>query len=581
MPPNSVSVAQSIFMLLESEGVEYVFGVPGGPLTALFEAMADRRKIRLILAKHEGGAAYMAAAHARVGRRLAVCLTSSGPGATNALTGIASAYADQLPVLLLSGQVATSVFGMGAIQESTVYGTDVVSLFRPVTKLSMMLPNARRAPEIVRSAITLTRSGRPGPVHISLPANLLARPVALPTVPLGDWNAPAPAARSRPVDREAIGRAARLLAAAEAPCILAGHGAALSGASDVLRELAHALQAPVATSPKGKGVFPENDPLSLGVLGFGGHDLAERFVEAGGVDALLVVGSSMNEFVTNAWTLRIDPHTAIVQVDLDATAIGRNYRTQVGVVGDARASLEELLARTPRVSSPSLARRSARLLELRQSVPRYLATEAIGSDAVPIKPQRVVKELRDALPDDAMLFVDIGTSIIWAGHYFEARRPHTYFVDLGLAGMGGAVAGVVGGGLADRSRRAVALVGDAAFAMTGFEVHTAVEERLPVVWVVLNNSGHGMVHQGDMLMKGRDLGVALFRVPIDAAGIARSLGGRGVRVSTPAALRDALEEALRADGPTVIDAVVDAEEPVPTLIRRVKSLATYFAGRRD
>jgi acetolactate synthase I/II/III large subunit len=579
-PPNSISVAQSILMLLESEGVECVFGIPGGPLTALFEAMAERRKIRLVLAKHEAGAAFMAAAHARVSRRLAVCVATSGPGATNALTGIASAYADQLPGLFLTGQVATNVFGMGAIQESSVHGTDLVSLFRPVTKLSAMLPSVRRGPEIVRSAIRLAMTGRPGPVHISLPADLLTRPVSPQPIHVADKPTPCP----RPVDREAIDRAARTLAASEVPCILAGHGAMLSDASDPLLKLAHALQAPVATSPKGKGVFPEQDPLSLGVLGFGGHDLAERYIETAGVDALLVVGSSMNEFVTNAWTLRMDPRTAIIQVDIDPAAIGRNYRSQVGVVGDARASLEELVQRIGggRASAPSLGHRStARLHELRQTVPRHLAAESIESDSVPIKPQRLVKELRAAMPDDAMLFVDNGTAIVWATHYFEARVPGTVFLDLGLAAMGSAVAGVVGGALADRSRRAVALVGDAAFAMNGIEVHTAVEERLPVVWVVLNNGGHGMVHQGDVLMKGRDLGVSLFRVPIDAAAFARSLGARGVRVSTPAAFRDALGEALTAEEPTVIDAVIDAAEAVPTLIRRVKSLASYFAGRRD
>jgi acetolactate synthase-1/2/3 large subunit len=400
----------------------------------------------------------------------------------------------------------------------------------------------------------------------------------MPTIPLGGRQG-----RPRPVDREGVERAARALAAAEVPCILAGHGADLSDASDALLRLARAIGAPVATSPKGKGVFPENDPLSLGVLGFGGHDLAERYIESAGVDALLVVGASMNEFVTNAWTLRLDPRTSILQVDIDPAAIGRNYRASVGVVGDARAALEEILQRVGagRASSPSLGLRGARLRELRQSVPRYLAGEEMDSDAAPLKPQRLVKELRDAMPDDAMLFVDLGTSIVWGGHYFEARRPNTYFLDLGLAAMGSAVAGVVGGALADRSRRAVALVGDAAFAMTGFEVHTAVEEGLPIVWVVLNNAGHGMVHQGDKLMKGRDLGVSLFRTPIDAAAFGRSLGARGVRVSAPDELRQALDESLRADRPTVIDAVVDAEEPVPTLIRRVKSLATYFAGRRD
>jgi acetolactate synthase-1/2/3 large subunit len=183
------------------------------------------------------------------------------------------------------------------------------------------------------------------------------------------------------------------------------------------------------------------------------------------------------------------------------------------------------------------------------------------------------------MPDDAMLFVDNGNSILWATHYFEARSPDTYFIDLGLSAMGSAVAGVVGGAMAARGRRAVALVGDAAFAMHGWEVHTAVEERLPIVWVVLNNGGHGMVHQGDTLMKGKDLGVALYRVPLDVAAMARSVGARGVRVETPREFRRAIKQALQCSEPSVIDARVDPNEMPPTLERRVQTLARFFASR--
>jgi acetolactate synthase-1/2/3 large subunit len=184
------------------------------------------------------------------------------------------------------------------------------------------------------------------------------------------------------------------------------------------------------------------------------------------------------------------------------------------------------------------------------------------------------------MPDDALLFVDNGNSIIWATHYFETRAPNTYFIDLGLASMGSAVAGVVGGALGAPGRRSVALVGDAAFAMNGFEVHTAVEQGLPIVWVVLNNGGHGMVSQGEKLMKGKNFGTSRFTVPLDVASLARAMGARGVRAQTARQFRDALVEALVADGPTVIDAIVDPNEIPPTLIRRAQTLAEFFALRR-
>jgi acetolactate synthase-1/2/3 large subunit len=566
--------AHAILEILEGEGVEYIFGVPGGPLTAFFEALHERKSIRFVLAKHEGAAAFMAATYARVSGKLGVCCVTSGPGATNALTGVASAHADSLPVLILTGQVATHVFGKGAIQESSSFGTNLVEVFRPISKLSAMFPSVGRIPDMVRGAIRTAFSGRRGPVHLSMPADMLGRPVRLWPMKREQyrWSA-------RPSDRLAIARAALLLSLAQRPCILAGHGVALSGAEQELLTFAHTHRNPVATSPKGKGCFPENDRFALGVLGFGGHDQAERYLGSGEVDVLLVVGSSLNEFVTNAWTLPAKPRTAFMQLDIDATMLGRNLPVDVAMVGDARESLNELSRELALQNAPP--RPEDPLRELRAEVPRYITPEAVASDAAPLKPQRLVAEMRRAMPDDAMLFVDNGTAIIWAGHYFEARQPRTYFIDLGLAAMGSAVAGVVGGALAAPDRRAVALVGDAAFAMQGTEVHSAAEQGLPVTWVVIDNGGHGMVHQGETIMKGQSFGTSIFRVPLDVTGMARALGAHAVRVSSPSELRAALAEAMvRQGGPTVIVAVVDTEELPPTLVRRAQTLAEFSAMRR-
>lgn len=573
MDNDHIPAIHAILQLLEDEGVEYIFGVPGGPLTALFEAMQERGKIKLVLAKHEGGAAFMAASHARVRRGLAVCCATTGPGATNALTGVASAQADSLPVLFLTGQVGTNVFGKGAIQESSVFGIDVVSLFEPVTKLSAMFPSADRIPDMVKTSIRVAKSGRPGAVHLNMPADMLRRPVPRKAV------APSPRKSSRAMDWSALQSAFRTLLEAKRPCVLAGHGVSLAGASEALLRFARAANVPVMTSPKGKGVFPETDPHWLGVLGFGGHEIAEKYVQSGDIDALLVIGSSLNEFVTNAWSLPIASEHRLIQIDIDPTVIGRNHAVDVPVAADARTALLEL-TRLFEIGQPP-ERDFGPLMALQESTPRYLAAAAGESEARPLKPQRLMRELRRAMPDDAMLFVDNGTSIIWGVHYFEVRERETFFIDLGLASMGSAVAGVVGGALAAPSRRAVALVGDAAFAMNGFEVHTAVEQKLPVVWVVLNNNGHGMVHQGDKLMRGRDLGASQFVRQVDSAGIARSLGAYGVQVSSPSELRRALEEAFaRTDGPTVIDAVIDPEEMAPTLARRVQTLAGFMASKR-
>jgi acetolactate synthase-1/2/3 large subunit len=574
MDSRQVPAIHAILELLEAEGVEYVFGVPGGPLTALFEAMQERGKMKLVLAKHEGGAAFMAASHARVRGGLAVCCGTTGPGATNALTGIASAHADSLPVLFLTGQVGTNVFGKGAIQESSVFGIDLVALFKPVTKLSAMFPSVDRIPDLLRTAIRTAKSGRPGAVHLNMPANMLRRPVALSAA------RPLVQVPSAVVDQAAIAATAELLRQARRPCLLAGHGVALADASDALVQFAQAARVPVMTSPKGKGVFPETDPLSIGVLGFGGHERAEKYLQSGEIDLLLVVGSSLNEFVTNAWSLPLTGAHQLVHIDIDPTVIGRNYPTHIAVTADAGAALRELTRLSVEGAGHTVKRDSGPLNQVREATPRHLAAAMIDSDSLPLKPQRLMKELRQAMPDDALLFVDNGTSIIWGVHYFEIRQPNTFFIDLGLASMGAAVAGVVGGALAAPSRRSVALVGDAAFAMNGFEVHTAVDERLPIIWLVLNNNGHGMVHQGDKLMRGRDLGASQFKHALDSAAVARSLGARGIRVTTPTELQRALADAFLHDGPTVIDAVVDPEELAPTLARRVQTLANFMSLSR-
>jgi acetolactate synthase-1/2/3 large subunit len=436
-----------------------------------------------------------------------------------------------------------------------------------------MFPSADRIPDMVKTSIRVAKSGRPGAVHLNMPADMLRRPVPRKAV------APSPRKSSRAMDWSALQTAFRLLLEAKRPCLLAGHGVSLAGASEALLRFARAANIPVMTSPKGKGVFPETDPHWLGVLGFGGHELAEKYLQSGDIDALLVIGSSLNEFVTNAWSLPIASQHRLIQIDIDPTVIGRNHAVDVAVAADARTALLEL-TRLFEIGQPP-ERDFAPLTELRESTPRYLAAAAAESEACPLKPQRLMRELRRAMPDDAMLFVDNGTSIIWGVHYFEVRERETFFIDLGLASMGSAVAGAVGGALAAPARRAVALVGDAAFAMNGFEVHTAVEQKLPVIWVVLNNNGHGMVHQGDKLMRGRDLGASRFNREVDSAGVARALGAYGVQVSSPSELRRALEEAFaRTDGPTVIDAVIDPEEMAPTLARRVQTLAGFMTSKR-
>ncbi|MBI2363107.1 MAG: thiamine pyrophosphate-binding protein, partial [Elusimicrobia bacterium] len=255
------TVVRLLLRYLEAEGVRHVFGIPGGPIISLYEALAGHPSIRPVLAKHEGGAAFMADAYARVSGGIGVCCTTAGPGATNALTGLAVAHADHSPVLLLTAQVPTHQFGRGAFQESSPERSDIVAMFRPVTKWSTMLQHPDAAGGVVRQALRLMTSGCPGPVHINLPCNFATQPVPDDLVPSRRFRPP-----SRPFDRGAVTDAARLLLAARRPVILAGHGVNLSRAAGPLRELAERFAVPVAATFKAKGVLPEDHPLSLGVF---------------------------------------------------------------------------------------------------------------------------------------------------------------------------------------------------------------------------------------------------------------------------------------------------------------------------
>lgn len=559
--------AEALLVLLEREGVDCVFGVPGGPLTSLFEAIAERSRVRFVLARHEAGAAFMAAAHALVTGRLAVVCGTSGPGATNALTGVAVAKTNGLPVLVLSGQVSTGSFGTGAIQESSSFGIDLVRLFEPVTKLSVMVPSVERFVPTLRHAIRTALGGRRGPVHVSLPANFLGSLVKV--------SALAPSAyrsSSRVVDAEAASEIAEWLATATHPVFVVGHGVRSAAAEEEVLLVARMVGAKVVTTPKAKGTIDERDPRFSGVLGFGGHSSAD--VALGEADLVVVWGSSLNEFVLQGAPLPCRSGTPIVQIDIDPETLGRSVSLARGVVSDARSFAVELAVFLgDREEAPSgLVRVSS--MPPPNAPAKNSSLPPSGRDGV--SSREVVLELGRTLAPTDFLFVDIGTATLWALHHFRVRQRGTFFTDLGFGCMGTAVAGAVGAALAEPNRRTVALVGDGAFAMHGFEVHTAVDQRLPVTWVVLNNQGHGMVYQGDQLMRGRDLGASRFGHAFDAAAVARALGAEAFVVRTREELGGALAAALATEGPSLVEVHVRLDEEPPTLKARVRGLAEYI-----
>ncbi len=569
-----MNTAELMVGLLAHIGVEYIFGVPGGAIEDLNTAIHHNGKgVKPIVTKHESGAAFMADGYARVSRRLGVCCSTAGPGASNLITGLASSSADQIPVLALTGQVATSVFGKGAIQESGSEGVNITNIFRNFTKYSGMLITENRAQYMLQKAVRLAMSGPTGPTHLNLPTDIMKREVE-------QQEFCSPKIEVRLFDEESVKRAAKYLVAAKRPVVIAGWGVVLSRAANELLELAQLLQIPVATSPKAKGVFPESHPLSLGVLGFAGSPAAKEYVIENEVDVVLGVGTSFSEMMTSGWDPRIHPTEHLIHVDIDPEKIGRNYCVSVGLAGDARMNLKELCKaiveeRSQQYSSVhgnAVMEGLAALRRKHQDVP-----EDFSSRENLYHPQKLVLDIQRAFPADTVYFADIGTSMAWAIRHMTIDRPYCFYVALGFGSMGYAVAAPVGAKLAMPERPVVAMVGDGSFLMNGFEVATAVDNDIPVIWVVFNNAMLGMVYHGRRLFKTPiPDGLSPRFKRVDFVQIAEGLGAQGVRLDGANPLTPELARDILAQGrPTVLDVWID-EEVVPPIHSRIATVDKHF-----
>ncbi|MFZ2961159.1 MAG: thiamine pyrophosphate-binding protein [Candidatus Ozemobacteraceae bacterium] len=567
------TVVDLLLHYLIDEDVKYIFGIPGGPIMPLYEALFQCDRIKPVLSKHEQGAAFMADGYARATGKLGVCCSTTGPGATNLITGVACAFADSIPMLVITAQVSTAVFGKGAAQESTYYGVDIVSMFKPITKFSAMIHSPEKAGSIIRSALRAALSGRQGPAHINIPADFMKAMVPQVVIPSKNYRV-----ESQQFDRAAVKRVSQLLIHAKKPIILAGNGVNLSCANNELLQLAEKLSIPVATSPKGKGAFPENHILSLGIFGFAGSALADDYCLSADNDVLLAVGTSLGELPTANWDERLNPSRALIHIDIDPKEIGKNYSISAGIIGDAKYNLRELnfqIDRELKLIEPPVNSNVEAIKLARSKHSQNTDRLKLESTEIPIHPQRLIKEMRDALPADAMLFVDIGTCMPWAIHQFTTYQPRTFFVNLGFGSMGHAISASIGAKLALPDRPVFALAGDAAFAMSGFEIHTAVELNLPVVWVIMNNGGHGMINLGERLQFGGRFCISKFSNRIRAAEMARSMGADATEITDPADLGPALCKAARATKPTLIEVITDITAIAP-MGRRLQTLDDMF-----
>lgn len=555
-----MDVATWMVAALRDQGVDHLFMDPGGLNDAFMEPMVNTDGLRTVVAAFEGGAAYMADGYSRASGRLGACFGIGGPGVLNMTTALAAAKADRSRVLAVSGEVARSWEGLGGFQDASGAAIDDLAVLLPVTGLSQSIGAASLVPHHLRHAITHAMVRRE-PVHLSVPVDVQRHEIHATWEPIAD-----DLVHARFVAEEALARAIGTIGEADGRTVvvLAGPGVLHAGATDALRRFAERFEIPVATTLGGKGAFPETHPLALGVFGYGGSRWAIDAIRSDDVDVLFVVGSGMSQRDTMQWDPSMLPSKALIHAEIDPVLIGRTWPSDIAVIGDAATVLERLAAVDgPGAGCLELGRAERRAFLARvQKGPRLYGIEDTTSDVVPMHPARVVTDLRAAFPDDTILCVDSGAHRAFFAEYWDVHEPDTHFSLTNLGPMGGAVPLAIGVQLARPDRRVVVATGDGCLLMHGMELHTAAREQVPIIVALLDNQTYGNIwYRSHAIGKGTE---HLTDIPgIDWAGFARSMGADGERVDRPADIGPAVERALAATGPYLLDLRTDRQYPTP------------------
>ena len=560
--PGTRIAAYQITDYLEALGVEVVFGLCGHTVIAMLDALG-KSKIRFVTTRHEQLAAHAADGYARVTGKPGVMLSHLGPGLTNATTGVANAALDSIPMVVIAGDVQSYFYGRHPHQEFNLHNdASQVEVYRPFCKRVYRVDRVEDLPRILERAFHLSQSGRPGPVLVDIPMDIMSADLAVGA--FTKMPAPVPKATMDPAVAKQIVDA---LASARRPVLYAGGGVLSAKATAELAALAEALEVPVAHTLMGKGCLPEGHPWLLGQTGFWGLPISNDTCR--NADLIVAVGTRLAEANSSSWDPRFTfaiPPTRLIHIDIDPAEIGRNYPTELGVVADAKNALAMLAAEAK--GRPHQARGTTRedIARGRREFASHHEKQW-RSQQFPMRPERILSDLRRALPEDGFLVTDVGWNKNGVAQQFPITVPGTFITPSGLATMGFGPAAVLGVKMAHPHRAAVALVGDGGFSANPSVVATAMEADLPVVWVVMDNDAFGTIAGLDQMHYGTTFGCMFERrgktYHSDYAALARSFGARGVAIEKADDLYPALVEALAADVPTVIQAPME-NAPTPT-----------------
>lgn len=558
---------------LELEGVEVIFGLPGGAILPVYDPIIDS-PIRHILVRHEQGAGHMAEGYAHATGRPGVAMVTSGPAATNIVTPLADAYMDSVPLVVITGQVGTAGIGTDAFQE-----VDTVGMTRSITKHNELVTRAEDIPRVIREAFHIATTGRPGPVLVDIPKDIVD-----PTHPNSamEWYWPdsVDLAGYNPRmegDPALIEDAARLILASERPVLYAGGGILKARAAEALTALAELLDIPVVTTLMGRGGIPDDHPLCLGMPGMHGNYTAVMSMQES--DLLIALGSRFDDRVTGKLA-EFAPHAKIIHVDIDPAELGKVRRPDVGITGDCRLVIEELINALKILGVDSQPDRTSWRSTLSGWQEKYPLTYEQSATGELLKPQFVLEQLRDNTPDDCIVASGVGQHQMWTAQYWKFNHPYTWINSGGLGTMGFSVPAAIGAKVGRPDRMVWAVDGDGCFQMTAQELVTAASERIPVKIAILNNAYLGMVRQWqEMFYEERYSEVYLSPDLPDYKMWAEAMGCVGMRVESPEDVLPAIQRANEIDDrPVVIDFRTDAREKVFPMVPAGKSNSDIVVG---
>ena len=541
-----VNGAKALIKCMEKEGVDILFGYPGGQIIPFYNELYDSN-MRHILVRHEQAAAHAADGYARATGKTGVCVSTSGPGATNLVTGIATAYMDSVPIVALTGQVPTSMIGNDAFQEA-----DITGITQPITKHNYLVQDAKELPRIIKEAFHIASTGRPGPVLIDLPKDVQNTEIDFYYPEKVEMRGYKPTYKG---NIQQIKRAAEEILNSSMPIIFAGGGVISSNSSCELVELAETINAPVTTTLMGISSIPTDHPLYVGMLGMHGSKYANYAIQES--DLIIAVGARFDDRVTGKLE-SFAPNARVIHIDVDPAEISKNVKVHIPIVGDAKQVLKSLNKYVKRCNS------GAWIEKINKWKKEYpLAYKQMSPDVV--MPQFVIEQISKVC-NDAIIVTEVGQHQMWAAQYFNYRKPRTFITSGGLGTMGYGFPAAMGAKVGRPDKTVIDIAGDGSFQMNSQELATVVQNEIPVVVVILNNGYLGMVRQWQELFYERRYSCTFIKGSVDFVKLAEAYGALGLRAERPSEVGPAIEEAVRSGRPAVVDVIVECEANVYPMV---------------